>query len=529
MRAWVTKMELVRRTRLARCIDRSRGSKISDSESAQAMLNEREANEKRMKAKDTYAGMGYRHGARYPCGHGLPTWIKILMRAWVTHTELVRRTRLVRGVDRPHGTKSSTFNYDSQQRTGNNDSNIAYKANDTHAGMGYQHGLGASHAAGPRCRPSSRQQDLDHSSILSKHECANGTHAGMGDMDLNWKQSQVQRDTRPRTPMRAWVTDIDLQDLSHSSMTLITAQQLLNKRAPTQAQPDQGQVRIPVRAWVSRTWPVRGVDNRADNVAASRFCYTTYPARVEMRTTPDSGLVNPASRWAVVCKTSRQRWSCTVSESLKLARRTSTNNPPSMTKPTTSRSRTTRVNERTRQNTELGQTRSAFKLGGNVFEVSRNLPRSKGHDTYAISNISDGSCFTRLLSGFFTAASCAGSSVTRIFDLIVRGSVYRSRQADKTLYSVGIRNIGSDRSLIRLTSCDLVEPTRLTSILGARGRYFATRTIWCLPVMAWTAYLPTSSAAAATDAFTTFQLDNTAPDNDMLADLLNGHLDHVRD
>ncbi|KAI0787393.1 hypothetical protein C8Q74DRAFT_1216088 [Fomes fomentarius] len=437
--AWVTDMDRVSRTRrLVRGVDGPRGSKISTIQVHECSTNGKQRRKNGMKTKDTHAGMGYRHGPseshpadfnnpsmnlmnaqseRETTKENMDTRQRILMRAWVTHMELVRRTRLVRGVDCPHdGNKSSTFNYDSQQRTGNNDSNTAYKAKDTHAGMGDMDLVIHMRLVRGVDRPGG-SKILDHSSMT---ECSK-----------NGKQ----------TPMRAWVTDIDLYD-SHYCSTNV--HQRKHNR---------------IKAKHRSGYPC------GHGYGSSHILSRPLPEGVAYGTV----LVNPASRAA---------WSAAYKHQ-QLPEHDKTNNFA--------------ITNDTNLHPNFGGTFPATYLDLKDTIRMRHLGALIPFRTAHLHE---------------TAKQFLYSGV--IFDLIVRGSVYRSRQADKTLCSVDIRNIGRDRSLIRLTWCDLVEPTGLTSIL----------------VMACTAYLPTSSAAAATEAFTTFQLDNTAPDNDMLADLLNGHLDH---
>ncbi|KAI0787325.1 hypothetical protein C8Q74DRAFT_1216030 [Fomes fomentarius] len=98
---------------------------------------------------------------------------------------------------------------------------------DTHAGMSYRHESGASHAAGPQCRPSSRQQELDYSG----YPCGHGLPTWIRRVACGWsavltvlaaaRSSTTQSENSViqvaghscghGTPMRAWVSDIDLQ------------------------------------------------------------------------------------------------------------------------------------------------------------------------------------------------------------------------------------------------------------------------------------------------------------------------------
>ncbi|KAI0787339.1 hypothetical protein C8Q74DRAFT_1216044 [Fomes fomentarius] len=69
----------------------------------------------------------------------IPVW------AWVIDMDLCSMSSRQQHLDHP------SMSLTNGQRTGNNDRNTAYKVTDTHAGMGYRDGLGASHAAGPWC------------------------------------------------------------------------------------------------------------------------------------------------------------------------------------------------------------------------------------------------------------------------------------------------------------------------------------------------------------------------------------------
>ncbi|KAI0787346.1 hypothetical protein C8Q74DRAFT_1216050 [Fomes fomentarius] len=65
----------------------------------------------------------------------IPVW------AWVIDMDLCSMSSRQQHLDHP------SMSLTNGQRTGNNDRNTAYKVTDTHAGMGYRDGLGASHAA----------------------------------------------------------------------------------------------------------------------------------------------------------------------------------------------------------------------------------------------------------------------------------------------------------------------------------------------------------------------------------------------
>ncbi|KAI0787353.1 hypothetical protein C8Q74DRAFT_1436655 [Fomes fomentarius] len=217
MRAWVIDMDWARRMRLARIVDRPRDSKTSISTTKynfKSMLNARTGNNVRQtgyKAKDTHAGMGvstwtykiFDHPSMNECSTNVKQ-----PQANVMQGEA--RTR-------PH-------KYDSHQRSTNGKqrkkNGIKTKlVQDTHAGIGYRHGLGASHAAGPR--------------KIFDHPTKNG------------KQPKTKVYI-PRTPVRAWAIDMDLV-----------------KRATTKHNPTDGQG---MRAWVTdmdwarRMRLVRGVD-----------------------------------------------------------------------------------------------------------------------------------------------------------------------------------------------------------------------------------------------------------------------------
>ncbi|KAI0787350.1 hypothetical protein C8Q74DRAFT_1407674 [Fomes fomentarius] len=148
----------------------------------------------------------------YSCGHGLPRWIRRVARGW-----------------RQQDLNHPNMTIINAQRTGN-----GIKAKDTHASI-YRHGLSHMRLV--------RSVDCPRSSKILDHPI------------------REKRETRRRTLMRAWVTDMELeshtrrQDLDHSSMTLNTAQQ-----TPINARKPGSRRRIPVRAWVSHTRLVRGVD-----------------------------------------------------------------------------------------------------------------------------------------------------------------------------------------------------------------------------------------------------------------------------
>ncbi len=93
------------------------------------------------------------------------------MRAWVIHMELARRrrTRLVRGVDRPLSTKGSTITLKDAQRTGNNEK--------PHEG----HGLPTSWDQASRERPV-RGVDCPRSNKISTTQVMNAQRTGSNEI-----------------------------------------------------------------------------------------------------------------------------------------------------------------------------------------------------------------------------------------------------------------------------------------------------------------------------------------------------------